>query len=148
MTLKFKVLTIALFVFYSCSEKLSDQKNSKQIDAIHSVMQAQAQAWNNGDLDGYMQGYWKSDSLVFTGGKNRTKGWHQSLDRYKKSYPTKISMGMLTFSELETNLISDISAFTTGVWVLDKDSNSVNGRFTLVWKRIHNQWLIIADHTS
>ncbi|MDP4965042.1 MAG: DUF3225 domain-containing protein [Salibacteraceae bacterium] len=148
MTLKFKVLFFSTIIVFSCSQHKSQQIQSAEIEAIHVVMNRQASAWNNGDIEGYMQGYWNSDSLIFTGGKTKTMGWHQAIRRYRTSYPDKAAMGKLTFSQLETTLTSDLSAYTTGVWILNGDSNAVEGRFTLVWKKMHNQWLIIADHTS
>lgn len=148
MTLRFKVLFFSALIVFSCSRHKFQQSQTEEIEAIHVVMNHQAEAWNNGDIEGYMQGYWNSDSLIFTGGKTKTKGWHQAISRYRTSYPDKATMGKLTFSQLETTLISDLSAYTTGVWIVKTDSNAVEGRFTLVWKKMHNQWLIIADHTS
>lgn len=148
MILKFKLLIFSFTILFSCSNKETQINANIEIESIHEVMHRQASAWNNGDIEGYMQGYWNSDSLIFTGGKTKTMGWRQSTERYKKSYPNKVAMGKLSFSQLETSMISDLSAFTTGVWVVKTDSTLAEGRFTLIWKKMHNQWLIIADHTS
>jgi len=148
MTLKFKVIILSFTILFSCSNEGTHINPSIEIESIHQVMNLQANAWNNGDIEGYMQGYWNSDSLIFTGGKTKTTGWLQATKRYKKSYPSKAAMGVLAFSQLETSLISDLTAFTTGAWVVKTDSTLSEGRFTLVWKKMHNQWLIIADHSS
>lgn len=149
---KFNAFLFFSFILFSCaqpqpeSETLIDKQ--KEVMAIHEVMNQQAVAWNNADVEGYMQGYWNSDSLIFTGGKSKTTGWRQAVDRYKKSYPGKSAMGELTFSDLETELTSLQSAYTTGAWEVKTDSNMANGRFTLVWRKVKNNWRIVADHSS
>lgn len=148
--LKFNAfLCLSVFLF-SCNQPLSNKSIDKEteIAAIHSVMELQASAWNNAHIEGYMRGYWESDSLVFTGGKSKTTGWRQAVERYKKSYPTSNEMGALDFSDLETTLMSVSTAYTTGAWQVRTDSNIANGRFTLVWRKIKDNWRIVADHSS
>lgn len=111
-------------------------------------MKAQETAWNNGDLRGFMLGYWMSDSLAFSGGKNITYGWQPALERYERSYGSEEQMGKLTFSDVKTNLSGKASAYTTGAWQLARYSDTLSGRFTLVWRRVNGAWVIVADHSS
>jgi hypothetical protein len=114
---------------------------------VKQNMQTQQNAWNTGNIDSFMKYYWNSDSLKFIGSKGITYGWQKTLDNYKKSYPTKEAMGELTFTLLETKLLSKEYIYVIGKWALSKEK-PVSGHFTLLWKRIKNNWVIIADHTS
>lgn len=114
---------------------------------IAAVLTQQTAAWNKGDLRGYMNGYWMSDSLQFTGGTQHAFGWQPTLERYQKSYPTKEAMGILEFSELNIQITSSETAFSTGRWQLTKSNGTVYGRFTLVWQKIGSSWVIVADHS-
>jgi ketosteroid isomerase-like protein len=150
---KFKSYLLFSIILVSCTQPSKTVPTApinlqKEISAIHEVMNQQAIAWNNADIEGYMQGYWNSDSLIFTGGKSKTTGWRQAIDRYKKSYPDKAAMGALTFSDLATEVTSAQSAYTTGAWKVETDANVADGRFTLVWRKKQNKWRIVADHSS
>lgn len=121
-------------------------------EEIEKLLTVQAQCWNEGDIDGFMQTYWKSEDLTFSGGGNTTRGWQATLDRYKKSYP-KDKMGQLTFDGLETTPLADEAAMVLGKWHLSipqKEGNAIkkDGNFTLVLKKIEGQWKIIHDHSS
>lgn len=122
----------------------------QDIVAVKSVLTMQIQAWNNGDLDGYMQGYWKSDSLTFIGKKGVTKGWQQTLDNYKKSYPDKSAMGQLGFELISIEQLSQSDIYVVGKWNLtrDKKLGDLSGHFTLLLKKINSQWVIVSDHSS
>ena len=137
---------LALAFLFSCSQVQPDAE--AEVQDIEKVMTEQVSAWNEGDIDAYMKGYWQNDSLLFTGGKSITSGWRQATERYRKSYPTQSDMGQLSFEGIQTALTSAQTAVTTGQWLLEKDSNNVSGRFTLVWKKIQNDWRIIVDHSS
>ena len=139
-----RVLAFLTCVICSCTFPTAKSESEE----IIKVMQGQAAAWNNGNLEGYMSGYWMSDSLVFTGGKSTSYSWQAALDRYKKSYPTAEKMGKLEFSDIETKFTSKNSAYTVGQWSLSKSDDDVSGRFTLVWKKINGSWFIVADHSS
>lgn len=115
---------------------------------IEDVMSGQAIAWNKGNLEGYMTGYWMSDSLVFSGGKSVSRGWQQAFDRYKISYPDAKAMRRLEFNDIETNFSSKSSAYTIGQWTLIRETDTLSGRFTLVWKKVNGAWVIVADHSS
>lgn len=110
-------------------------------------MLEQEQAWNKGDIKKFMQHYWQNDSLTFIGSKGVTRGWQKTLDNYIKSYPTKESMGQLTFTIIETTALSTESVYVIGKWELKKEKPA-SGHFTLLWKKINNAWVIVSDHTS
>lgn len=117
-------------------------------EEIIGVLNMQAEAWNHGDIEGYMQGYWKSDSLLFTSGGKIRRGWKATLEKYQKSYGTTSKMGTLKFSELEIKLLSPVSAWVFGHWELVRDSDNPGGVFTLIFKKFPDGWKIIHDHTS
>jgi ketosteroid isomerase-like protein len=126
---------------------LFSQKETKQIKEVENNMKAQELAWNNADITGFMKYYWKSDSLKFIGSKGITYGWQKTYDNYVKSYPTKEAMGILTFTIKEITQLSKTSIYVIGQWQLSKEEPS-GGYFTLLWKKINGQWVIVADHTS
>ena len=116
---------------------------------IKKVLDEQAIAWNKGDLTGFMAGYWNSKDLTFVSGKDVTRGWQETLDRYKKRYQADgKEMGKLTFSDLETRELAPGVALVTGKWELTLAKETVGGRYTLVLKKLSDGWRIIHDHTS
>lgn len=124
------------------------QRNRAEENAIRQVMHNQQEAWNRADIEAFMEGYWKSDSLKFIGRNGITYGWQTTLDNYKKSYPTPDAMGKLTFTILTLDILSETSAFMIGRWHLKRASDEPGGHFTLLWRKINGKWVIIADHTS
>lgn len=124
------------------------QRNRAEENAIRQVMNTQQEAWNRADIETFMEGYWKSDSLKFIGRNGITYGWQTTLDNYKKSYPTPHAMGKLTFTILTLDILSETSAFMIGRWHLKRASDEPGGHFTLLWRKINGKWVIIADHTS
>ena len=123
-------------------------KSSASIAAIRAVLNAQRDAWNRGDIEGYMDGYDRSENTVFVSGDNVTRGWQTVLERYKKTYDTREKMGTLTFSDLDITFLSPDSATVLGRWALKRASDEPHGRFTLIFKRTNKGWRIIHDHTS
>ncbi len=123
-------------------------KEAKTIAAIRAVLDAQRDAWNRGDIEGYMDGYERSEQTVFVSGDNLTRGWQTVLDRYKKNYNTREKMGTLTFSDLEITLPGKESAVVLGRWHLKRVGDEPHGRFTLIFKKTKQGWKIIHDHTS
>ena|ERR1043165_2844775 len=115
---------------------------------ITNIMTEQQEAWNNGDLEGFMSAYWKSDSLKFIGSKGITYGWQNTLDNYKKSYPDKATMGELKFEILSIEELSPAAAIVVGKWALKRKKGDVGGYYTLLWKKIGGKWVIVSDHTS
>jgi len=122
--------------------------NEKALAAIRAVMDAQRDAWNKGDVEGYMDGYDRSDKTVFVSGDTVTRGWQTVLERYKKGYNTREKMGQLTFSDLDITLLSKDTAVVIGRWLLKRESDEPHGRFTLIFKKTKQGWRIIHDHTS
>ena len=123
-------------------------KEAKAIAAIRAVLDAQRDAWNRGDIEGFMDGYERSVQTVFVSGDNVTHGWQTVLDRYKKNYNTREKMGTLTFSDLEITLPGKESAVVLGRWHLKRASDEPHGRFTLIFRKTKQGWKIIHDHTS
>jgi ketosteroid isomerase-like protein len=115
---------------------------------IESVIRAQQDAWNRGDIDAFMNGYWKSDETIFVSGDDVTRGWQKVLDRYKNKYSDRAKMGSLTFSDLEIKTLSDDSAVVLGSWKLKRANDEPHGRFTLIFRRFPDSWKIVHDHTS
>lgn len=115
---------------------------------IRKLLTEQVAAWNAGDIDGYMKGYWNSDSTVFVSGGNLTRGYRDVLARYHKSYNTREKMGKLEFSELLIRLASPDLAVATGIWHLTRAKDQPWGRFTLLIEKKPEGWRIVYDHTS
>lgn len=104
--------------------------------------------WNQGDLENFMGAYWKSDSLMFIGKSGVTYGWQNTLNNYKKGYPDTAAMGKLKFDILEVKRLSEIYFFVVGKWHLIRSIGNVGGHFTLLFKKVKNKWVIVADHSS
>ena len=124
------------------------KREDRIIKAIRAVLDAQRDAWNRGDIEGYMEGYARSGETVFLSGDDVTRGWQTVLERYKKSYDSREKMGVLTFSELEFAPIAGDTVTVIGRWHLKRAADEPHGRFTLVFKRTKQGWRIIHDHTS
>jgi ketosteroid isomerase-like protein len=122
--------------------------DARNAAAIRAVLEAQRDAWNRGDIEGYMDGYERSDETVFVSGDNVTHGWQTVLERYKKGYDTREKMGTLTFSDLEITPLGKNAAIVLGRWSLKRTSDQPHGRFTLIFKHTKQGWKIIHDHTS
>ena len=117
-------------------------------NAILKVLEDQRLAWNRGDLEGYMQGYWHSDSLMFVGKSGPQYGWQTTLNNYKKGYPNKVAMGQLTFNILKVDLLNKTDAFVLGGWSLKREKDEPGGYFTLLLRKIKGVWLVVSDHSS
>ncbi len=138
------ILLIKLLLVLSHS--IFAQNNDKS--EILSVLENQRIAWNNGNLQQYMMGYWQSDSLLFVGKRGPQYGWQKTFDNYKKSYPDKSAMGKLTFNILKVDVYTSDYAFVLGEWILDREKDQPRGFFTLQMRKIDGQWKVIADHSS
>ena len=126
----------------------SMQAQSEDEKAIVKILSEQDAAWNRGDIEAFMKGYWKNDSLMFIGKSGITYGWQKTLNNYKKGYPDTTAMGKLDFTLLEVKPLSTLHYFVVGKWHLARSIGDLNGYFTLVFKKIKNSWRIIADHSS
>jgi len=127
---------------------LAQSKGEKARIAIRAVLDEQVAAWNKGDIDGFMKGYWNSPEMTFVSGNNVTKGWQPTLDRYKKSYNTRAKMGVLSFSELVITVLGKDSAVVLGRFTLERETDKPTGMFTLTFRKFKDGWRIILDHTS
>lgn len=138
----------AIFVFitgilaFSCNNHQGDNEAE-----IKQAMYNQQIAWNNGDIDAFMTYYWKSDSLLFIGKRGITYGWQHTLNNYKKSYPDKTAMGQLQFTNLTLFPEGD-SYIVIGKWELYRISDTLSGYYTLLWRKLNYQWVIVQDHSS
>ena len=112
------------------------------------VMKFQENAWNSGDINSFMEGYIKSDELVFSGKSGPVYGWNETRNRYLKNYPDTQTMGQLKFTVNKIRSVSSDVAFLIGEYYLTRSTEDSYGHFTLFWKKINNKWLIISDHTS
>jgi hypothetical protein len=116
---------------------------------IGQLLATQTAAWNRGDIPGFMQGYWQSDSLVFIGKRGMTYGWQPTLDNYRKSYPNTAAMGQLTFANLRITPDAPGSAHVVGRWHLARpQAGDLQGHFLLVMRYLVGNWVIVADHSS
>jgi beta-aspartyl-peptidase (threonine type) len=126
---------------------LSAQTSSARVE-IEALLQAQVDAWNRGDIEGYMQGYWKSDSTMFSSGGSIDRGYNAVLQRYRQFYGTKELMGRLEFNDIDVEFLSPSAAVITGIWKVSRTQNELWGRFTLILQLKREGWRITHDHTS
>ena len=138
---------IILLFFISLTVTSFSQKESKAVQIVMKNMAIQEKAWNNFDIQGFMSYYWNNDSLKFIGSRGITYGWKNTLDNYIKGYPTQEAMGILKFTIAEATQLSKNSIYVIGKWELTKEK-PVGGYFTLLWKKINGNWVIVCDHTS
>ena len=143
---------VLLFVFSALHRgrvvgKTTEEQNADR-DAIRMALNAQQAAWNRGDVDAFLLGYWQSQELTFSGSSGVSRGWDGVRARYKKNYPDRAAMGQLDFSELEFRFLGKDAALVLGKWHLKREQGDVGGVFTLVWQRFPEGWKIIHDHTS
>jgi len=115
---------------------------------IRKVLDNQIKGWNNGDIEGFMQGYWKNDSLMFIGKNGIHWGWQTTLENYKKNYPDTAAMGKLSFDILVVKKLSPEYFYVVGKWMLTRSIGDLSGHYNLLFKKINGIWLIIADHSS
>jgi len=120
----------------------------EQSEAMRAVLNTQQAAWNRGDIPAFLEGYWNSPELTFSGGDGIVRGYSGLLERYRKSYPDRAAMGELDFSGLEIRILAPDVALVLGHWHLKRADGDVGGVFTLVFRRFPAGWRIIHDHTS
>ena len=124
------------------------EEASNSVSPIESVLSAQHDAWNRGDIDAFMNGYARSASTVFVSEDEVTRGWETVRDRYRAKYSDRAKMGTLSFSEIEVTMLSPDAAVVLGRWKLKRENDEPHGRFTLIFKRLPEGWRIVHDHTS
>jgi len=139
-----KKLFLALFLLPS----IISGAQSKDEKSILSILENQTAAWNRGDINGFMNGYWQNDSLMFIGKTEVTYGWTNTLNHYKKSYPDTATMGKLDFTIIQVKRLSVLYYHVVGKWHLRRSVGDLSGHFTLLFRKFGNHWNIIADHSS
>ncbi|MCA1635301.1 MAG: nuclear transport factor 2 family protein [Acidobacteria bacterium] len=126
-----------------------DKKADREMAAVRAVLEAQQAAWNRGDIDAFMEGYAKEETITFLSGDSFTRGWQTVLERYRKNYDSRAKMGTLAFSDLEFKPLSPFYTMVTGRFQLTRENGETpHGRFTLVFRRTTGGWRIVHDHTS
>lgn len=140
------LLLLALLTAAGCMSPKLITQNATQ--ATEEILTKQQLSWNRGDLNGFMEGYWKNDSLQFIGRNGVTYGWEKTLQNYRTSYPSPEAMGKLTYDILSVKTLHSDLAYVTGRWKLDRSAGNLNGHFTLLLRRTPEGWRIISDHSS
>jgi ketosteroid isomerase-like protein len=144
--LNMKSIFIVLLIIPSCF--LVGQAHDIDEMEIQNVLSRQNAAWNRGDVDEFMVGYWESDSLMFIGSSGVTYGYKNTLTNYKKRYPDTAAMGQLVFTLIDFKKLSGEYYHVTGKWYLKRSIGDAGGHFTLLFRKIKGQWVIISDHSS
>ena len=139
-----KPLFIIVFVILSASSFCQTEDETE----IRNILSRQNQAWNRGDVDAFMVGYWENDSLMFVGGSGITYGYKNTLANYKKRYPDTAAMGKLTFTIIQFKQLSPEYFHVTGKYYLQRTIGDLSGHFTLLFRKINGKWVIISDHSS
>ncbi len=143
--MKKQILFIVLFISVGIGTSFGQAGPEKQ---IRKILQEQTAAWNRGDIDAFMKGYWNNDSLLFVGKNGPTYGYSNTLNNYKKNYPNKDYMGQLQFTLLEVKPLSKQLWMVLGKWELTRNAGNISGHYTLLFKKINGAWVIIVDHSS
>jgi hypothetical protein len=137
---------LILSILIGCHLISPAQKNAKE--KILTLLDTQTQAWNRGDLEGFMKGYWENDSLRFIGKSGITYGYNNTLNNYKRGYPDTAAMGKLQFTILVVKQLSPRYYEVVGKWYLKRSIGDVSGHYTLLLRKINSKWVIVSDHSS
>lgn len=141
--MKYLLILITALLIDSCNQPTSDAEK-----VIADLLFEQQSAWNEGNIKSFMKAYWVSDSLKFIGAKGITYGYNQTYEGYQKRYPDKAAMGNLKFEILNMSKLSEDAIHMVGKWDLTREMGDIGGHFTLVWRKLDGEWLIVSDHTS
>ena len=126
-------------------------KNYKDsCEEINDLMYEQEESWNKGNIEDFMKKYWKNDSLIFIGKSRINYGWNKTTSNYKKSYPSRNSMGLLHFNNIKCLPINDTTHIISGQWNISRldSSKNIGGYYSLMWIKKEDGWRIVYDHTS
>lgn len=137
-------LLFCLFLF----QLTNSYAQNKDEQIIRSILNRQTQDWNRGDINSFMHGYWESDSLMFIGKSGVTYGYQTTLNNYKKNYPDVTAMGQLRFEILKVKPLGKEHYFVLGKWMLKRTIGDLSGHYTLLFKKIKGEWVIVSDHSS
>jgi len=140
-----RILLLILISILWSSTGFTQDKNAR---AILALLDTQTAAWNKGDLQGFMKGYWENDSLRFIGKSGITYGWNNTLANYKRGYPDTAAMGKLQFTILVVKKLSSRYYEVVGKWYLKRSIGDASGHYTLLLRKIKGSWVIISDHSS
>ena len=143
-----RALTIFFWILMAAIVCAAPTQSQNATARIRSVLREQQEAWNRGDIDGFMNGYARSASTVFVSDDTIRRGWETVRARYREKYSDRVKMGTLIFSDLEITLLSTDVAVVLGRWGLKRANDQPHGRFTLIFKRMPEGWRIVQDHTS
>jgi uncharacterized protein (TIGR02246 family) len=141
-------LPVICYILMAALVCAAPEQAPNSVAEIQSVLTAQQDAWNRGDIDAFMNGYARSASTVFVSQDEVSRGWETVRDRYRVKYSDRTKMGTLSFSEIEVTMLSPDAAVVLGRWRLKRTSDEPHGRFTLIFKRLPEGWRIVHDHTS
>ena len=146
----FSFAIISVFVFASCSSQIGNEEMDEKLESaqVLEVLHQQEDSWNEGDVDGFMNGYWKDDSVMFVSGEKVLYGWQKMTDNYKNSYSTKQLMGELEFKVHKVEVLSHDAVMVIGNWSIHREMTDFGGKFSLLWRKINGEWKIVIDHTS
>jgi ketosteroid isomerase-like protein len=137
-----------LFLLMSISVTAFAQTKDKDEAIIRKILDDQTTAWNRGDIENFMSGYWENDSLLFIGKSGITSGWKQTLANYKKGYPDTAAMGKLSFNIIQVKRLSGMYFSVVGKWNLTRSIGDLSGHYTLLFRKVKGKWVIIQDHSS
>ena len=139
-------LFLLLVVISSISGQIQAQSSDEK--SILKILDDQTNYWNQGNLDQFVKGYWHHDSLMFIGQSGVTYGYQNTLNNYKKNYSDTAKMGKLAFDIIKIQRLSQDYYFVVGKWFLKRSVGDLNGHYTLLFRKINNEWVIVADHSS
>lgn len=142
------LFTSLLILGGSCQSQKNKFDQKAEETAIRAVLDAEQIAWNNGDIEKFMEGYWKSDSLQFMSNRGINKGWQETFDAYKLGYPDRAAMGTLRFEIIKITPLDENHFVVSGKYFVTRLSGNLEGSFTLIFKKIDGKWVAIYDHTA
>ena len=140
-----KKITFLIIVFFITINIIAQTKDAV---LVKNILAQQTEAWNAGEIERFMGGYWRNDSLMFIGKDGPTYGWENTLKNYKKGYPDTAAMGKLDFELISVKPLSTLYYSVVGKWHLKRSIGDLKGAFTLIFKKIKNKWVIVQDHSS
>lgn len=135
------LLVLLFATTIACAQKTEEEQ-------IRKLLTTQTEEWNKGNIEGFMQTYWQSDSLMFIGKAGVKRGWRETLNNYKKSYPDTTAMGKLSFDILVVKKLSPDYYYVVGKWMLKRTIGDLKGHYDLLLQKRKGRWVIIADHSS
>ncbi|MEX2379110.1 MAG: nuclear transport factor 2 family protein [Vicingaceae bacterium] len=145
---KYIYISLVAFILFNPFSLKAQESETLAQSQIKLQMKFQEENWNMGNIEGFMQAYWRSDSLLFLGSKGPTYGWLRTLTNYQKAYPDAAAMGKLSFKLIDLKILSDEYAYMLGSWHLEREKDSLGGHFSLLWLKVEGKWKIVSDHTS